>query len=151
VELPLAQPPDTGPGLGAGDTSTPSARPRRVLITDDNVDAAQTLATALAMAGHDVRTASNGEGTLQAAACFLPEVVVLDIGMPGLSGYDVARRLRQEPALSTAYLVALTGWGSREDQQRALEAGFDVHVTKPASAEHIEHLIAAAANRDAAT
>jgi CheY-like chemotaxis protein len=62
--------------------------------------------------------------------------------MPGLSGYDVARRLRQEPSLRAAYLVALTGWGSREDQQRALQAGFDVHVTKPASAEHIEHLIA---------
>lgn len=150
VELPLAQVqlPDAGLGLRANDASTPLARPSRVLITDDNIDAAQTLATALALAGHEVRTASDGEGALQAAASFLPEVVVLDIGMPGLSGYDVARRLRQEPSLSTAYLVALTGWGSREDQQRALEAGFDVHVTKPASAEHIERLIAG--YRDAA-
>ncbi|WP_051241969.1 hybrid sensor histidine kinase/response regulator [Azohydromonas australica] len=153
VELPLAQlqSPDAGPDPEAKDGRTPSAPPRRVLITDDNVDAAQTLATALAMAGHEVRTASDGEGALQAAASFLPEVVVLDIGMPGLSGYDVARRLRQEPSLSKAYLVALTGWGSWEDQQRALEAGFDVHVTKPASAEHIEHLITAAANRETAS
>jgi CheY-like chemotaxis protein len=135
VELPLAQ-------VEPKTSATPSARPRRVLIADDNVEAAQALGTALAMAGHEVRTASNGEGALQAAASFVPDVVLLDIGMPGLSGYDVARRLRQEPSLCAAYLVALTGWGSREDQQRALQAGFDVHVTKPASAEHIEYLIA---------
>jgi CheY-like chemotaxis protein len=144
VELPLAQaePSDGAPYTGPKTSATPSARPRRVLIADDNVEAAQALGTALAMAGHEVRTASNGEGALQAAASFVPDVVLLDIGMPGLSGYDVARRLRQEPSLCAAYLVALTGWGSREDQQRALQAGFDVHVTKPASAEHIEYLIA---------
>jgi CheY-like chemotaxis protein len=144
VELPLAQaePSDGAPRTGPKTSGTPPARPRRVLIADDNVEAAQALGTALAMAGHQVRTASDGEGALQAAASFAPDVVMLDIGMPGLSGYDVARRLRQEPSLRAAYLVALTGWGSREDQQRALQAGFDVHVTKPASAEHIEHLIA---------
>jgi PAS domain S-box-containing protein len=144
VELLLAQaePSDGAPRTGPKTSGTPPARPRRVLIADDNVEAAQALGTALAMAGHQVRTASDGEGALQAAASFTPDVVVLDIGMPGLSSYDVARRLRQEPSLCAAYLVALTGWGSREDQQRALQAGFDVYVTKPASAEHIEHLIA---------
>ncbi|WP_066334561.1 hybrid sensor histidine kinase/response regulator [Azohydromonas lata] len=119
IDLPLAQSPDAVPGPGAKDGSTSSARPRRVLITDANGGAAQTLAAVLTMAGHEVRTASDGEGALLAAASFLPEVVVQDIGMPGLSGYDVARRLRQEPWLSTAYLVALTGRNSSAPWKQA--------------------------------
>jgi CheY-like chemotaxis protein len=103
---------------------------RRVLVVDDNADAADSLAMLLQVRGDDVRVAYDGEEALVAEEAFRPDVVLLDIGMPKLSGYEVGRRIRElrGPA---PLVVAITGWGQEEDRQRAREAGFDHHFTKP--------------------
>ncbi|HET6576512.1 MAG TPA: response regulator [Fimbriiglobus sp.] len=103
----------------------------RVLLVDDNVDGADSLAALVRLAGHDARVAHDGPGALATAAAFRPQVVVLDIGLPGLSGYEVARRLRANLDLSGAVLVAVTGYGRDEDREQAREAGFDHHLVKP--------------------
>ena len=124
-----------------------SATPRRVLLVDDSHDAAESLALVLETAGHETRVAFDGEAGLRAAAEFQPEVAILDIGMPKVNGYDLARRLRQQPWGKSIYLVALTGWGQEADQQRARDAGFDTHLVKPAALETIDRLLQGA--RDA--
>jgi CheY-like chemotaxis protein len=114
-----------------------------VLVVDDNVDAAESLAVVLRLTGHQARTAHSGAAALQAAGAFRPEAVLLDIGLPGgLSGYELAPRLRQLPGLGGALLVALTGFGQEEDKRRAEEAGFDAHLTKPADLEALQALLA---------
>lgn len=115
---------------------------RRVLVVDDNVDAAETLTMVLALAGHETRCAHDGHQALEVARAFRPEVAFLDIGLPGLSGLDVARRFRADPALAGAYLVALTGWGTEDDKRTCLEAGFDLHLTKPVDAASVEQALA---------
>jgi len=114
---------------------------RRVLIADDNVDAAESLAILLRLAGHDVLVAHDGLGALRLATHERPDVVVLDIGMPGMNGYEVARCLRREAWGSGLRLIAVTGWGQDEDRRRALAAGFDSHLTKPFEPEHLESLV----------
>ncbi len=104
---------------------------RRVLVVDDNKDAADSLAMLLRLAGQDVRAAYDGPSALTQAKDFQPATVFLDIGMPGMDGYEVARRLRSEPELRGVVLVALTGWGQEEDRRRSKEAGFDQHMVKP--------------------
>ena len=94
------------------------------------------------MAGHEVRTAHDGQGGLDAAVEFRPDVVVLDIGMPGLTGYDVARRLRATPGFRHTVLVAVTGWGQAEDRRRTAEAGFDHHLVKPVDPAVLDRLLA---------
>ena len=128
VRLPLAMPAPAGPAADA--PSSPSPRRRwRALVVDDNVDAADSLAANLRHEGHEVHTCYDGEQALQRLRTQQAEVVVLDIGMPGLNGYEVARRVReQQPQV---LLVALTGWGQEKDRERAREAGFDLHRTKP--------------------
>jgi PAS domain S-box-containing protein len=116
--------------------------PRRILVVDDNLDSAESLATLLQFSGHEVRVAHDGPGALAAAKQFLPDVVLLDIGMPGMSGYQVARRLREEPALRHMTLVAQTGWGQEEDRRRAKDAGFDHHLVKPVVLRELHELIA---------
>ncbi|SFD79943.1 hybrid sensor histidine kinase/response regulator [Massilia yuzhufengensis] len=103
----------------------------RILVTDDNVDAAMTLALLLEMEGHELRTAHDGLDALKIAAQFRPDIVFLDIGMPGMSGYDVVRRLKAMEALERTSFVAVSGWGTSEDLARSKEAGFDRHFTKP--------------------
>jgi len=103
---------------------------RRVLVVDDNTDAADSLAMLLQVRGDDVRVAYDGEQALFAEQEFKPDVLLLDIGMPKLSGYDVARRVRDARG-AEVFIVAITGWGQEEDRQRAREAGFDHHFTKP--------------------
>jgi CheY-like chemotaxis protein len=105
---------------------------RRILVVDDDVDGAETLAILLRVSGHDVRVAHDGLSTLKIAADFLPEVVFLDVGMPGMDGFETARQLRQSAQLDTAVLVALTGYGRAEDRARAAQAGFDHFLVKPA-------------------
>lgn len=104
---------------------------RRIMLVDDNVDYISTMATLLTMLGHDVRTAHDGNAAVQVAQEFAPEFVFMDIGMPGMSGYDVARRLRQQPQLASSVLIAVTGWGQEKDRQLSRSAGFDVHLVKP--------------------
>ncbi|MBY0523125.1 MAG: response regulator [Gemmataceae bacterium] len=103
----------------------------RILVVDDNVDAADSLAMLLQMAGHEVRTAHDGSAAIETACEFFPDVVLLDIGLPGMTGYEVARQLRSRSQQRELLLVALTGYGQDEDRQRSHDAGFDHHLTKP--------------------
>jgi PAS domain S-box-containing protein len=114
----------------------------RILIADDNRDAAESLSMLLELAGHEVRVAHLGRTALSLAQTFRPDTALLDIGMPDLSGYEVARELRQAPWAANIQLIALTGWGQGEDRRRALEAGFDHHMTKPIDPDRLESLIA---------
>jgi CheY-like chemotaxis protein/anti-sigma regulatory factor (Ser/Thr protein kinase) len=105
--------------------------PRRVLVVDDNVDAAATLDLLLRSLGHETRVANDGMKALEIAREFRPEVILLDIGMPGLDGYEVARRLRAMNHGTSFRIIAVTGWGQDADRSKAKEAGFDVHLVKP--------------------
>ncbi len=117
------------------------AQPLRVLMVDDLVDTAKSLAMLLRRSGHDVRIAHSGPDALAAAAEYHPEVVLLDIGLPGMSGYEVARRMRQSPEHNNTKLIALTGYGQESDQQRSREAGFDYHLVKPVGLQKIQEAL----------
>src|SRR5688572_23890454 len=119
-----------------------SAPRRRILVVDDHRDSARMLGILLDTLGHDVRTAHNGPQAIDDVVAFHPEVVFLDIGLPELDGYEVARRLRAKPEGRALKLIALTGWGHDEDRRRALEAGFDHHVVKPVTAKTLRELLA---------
>ncbi len=114
---------------------------RRILIVDDNEDSASTLATMLELSGHVARAAFTGKEALAVAGEFHPEVAFLDIGLPGMDGYEVAQRFRSTAALKDVLLVALTGWGSEEDRRKSLEAGFDLHLTKPVDFSAVDALL----------
>jgi PAS domain S-box-containing protein len=114
---------------------------RRILIVDDNSDSADSLATILSMLGHTTKTANDGFRALEVAEDFLPDVVLLDIGMPRLNGYETARRMRQRPWGQAAVLVALTGWGQDDDRRKSSEAGFDTHLVKPIEVTEIIRLL----------
>jgi two-component system CheB/CheR fusion protein len=103
----------------------------RVLVVDDNVDAAQSLGMLLKLSGQDVVIAHDGMAALERAIEHRPQLVLLDIGMPGMDGYEVCRRLRDERVTEKVVVVALTGWGQEEDRVRSLQAGFDYHFVKP--------------------
>jgi signal transduction histidine kinase len=122
----------------------PPVEPRRVLIVEDNADAREVLRTALALDGHEVHEAADGCDGLEAALRLVPDVVLLDVGLPGLDGYEVARRIRAEPTGARMRLVALTGYGQAGDRQRALEAGFDVHLVKPVTPERLAEALSGA-------
>ncbi len=115
---------------------------RRILVVDDNRDAADSLGLVLELAGHEARVAYDGPSALVAAREFRPDVVLLDIGLPGMSGYEVAQRLRQEAGLANALLVAMTGFGQPEDRQRSQAAGFHAHCVKPADLETLQGVLA---------
>jgi len=119
-------------------------RARRVMIADDNKDAADSLGMLLDLAGHEVRVVYTGRSALEIAQTFRPDVAFIDIGMPDMTGYEVAQQLRREPWGSGPFLVALTGWGQDDDRRRAREAGFDRHLTKPVASDDVDGLIAAA-------
>ena len=120
---------------------------RRILIVDDNQDAAESLSMLLELEGHEVRVAHLGKTALSLAHQFRPDTVVLDIGMPDLSGYEVATMLRREPWATNLQLIALTGWGQDHDRRRALDAGFDHHLIKPVNPEQLSGLIASRSPR----
>ncbi len=116
---------------------------RRVLVVDDNADVVASTAELLRMSGHEVATASDGLAAIKTAATFAPQVVLLDIGLPGMDGHEVVRRLRKLPQTATALLIALSGYGQVDDRQRSIDAGFDHHLIKPADPDRIAALIAA--------
>jgi CheY-like chemotaxis protein len=120
----------------------------RILLVDDNVDSAQTMATLLRMEGHDIDVVYDGETALQRAQATSPDAVFLDIGLPGMSGFQVARELRARAQTRHALLVAVTGYGQASDRQRALEAGFDHHLVKPVELAALERLLAVLKKRD---
>jgi len=114
----------------------------RLLIVDDNEDAANTLGRLLTLLGKDVRVVHGGPAAIVEVVKFQPQVVLLDLGMPGMDGIETARHIRARPAGGEIALVALTGWGQEHDRQRTEEAGFAAHLVKPVNAEQIEALLA---------
>ena len=120
----------------------PGTTGRRILIVDDNRDAAISLGMLLELSGYEIETAYDGSASIDAAARFQPQVILLDIGLPGLDGYEVARRMRSEPWGKQATLVAVTGWGQAEDRERSKAAGFDAHLVKPVDHDALVKLLA---------
>jgi len=119
------------------------ARERRVLVVDDNVDAAESLAALLRYANYDVRVAHGGNEALEMLPSFSPEVVVLDIGLPGMDGYELAKVLRGRTETRGALFLAVTGYGQESDRARARESGFDHHLTKPVDFARLQALLEA--------
>ncbi|QEL14918.1 PAS domain S-box protein [Limnoglobus roseus] len=140
VRLPLADAATPLPSTGPPE-ETPAAARLRVLVVDDNVDAAVSLAMLLEMKGHEVRVAHDGPDALRVLGSYRPRLVVLDIGLPGMTGYEVARRIRASTELEGVALAALTGWGQDEDRRRSRAAGFDYHLTKPADPGEIDRIL----------
>ena len=136
-----------GPTVHRGDASASTTVRRRILVADDNIDALESLATLLELGGHEVYSASNGTLAFECAERHLPEVALLDIGMPLLDGYEVARRIRAQPWGKAITLVALTGWGQDSDRRRSREAGFDSHLVKPLDLDKLTELLASLARR----
>jgi two-component system CheB/CheR fusion protein len=114
---------------------------RRVLVVDDNVDSAASIAAFLKLSGHEVRMAHDGTAAIEAARQMRPEFVFLDLGLPGMDGFEVARRLRMEPGVQGARIIALSGFGQEADRQRSLEAGIDQHLVKPADLSFLASLL----------
>ena len=114
----------------------------RILVVDDNHDSALSLAMMLSIMGHETRTAHDGESAVATAESFLPEVVLLDIGLPKLNGYEVAQRIREKDWGASMFLIAVTGWGQEEDRQRSSEVGLNVHMVKPVEPSALEKLLA---------
>ncbi|HEX5273035.1 MAG TPA: ATP-binding protein, partial [Gemmataceae bacterium] len=142
IHLPTVPPPAAGRAGGDGqETARPSGR-HRIVLADDNTDSADSLALMLQLMGHEVRTAHDGHAAVEAAEAFRPDVVLLDIGMPRMNGYDACRAIRERPWGKDVVLVALTGWGQEEDKRRSQEAGFDRHLVKPVEPAALEKLLA---------
>jgi CheY-like chemotaxis protein len=117
-------------------------RPLRILVADDNADSADSLAKLLRLSGHEVHTTYDGMEALEAVQSLRPEVVLLDIGMPKLNGHDVCRSIREQPWSLEVTVIAVSGWGDEQARQRALQAGFDVHLTKPVNHRELMALVA---------
>jgi CheY-like chemotaxis protein len=140
LTLPAAAPaPDPAPRMPSGATA---AAARRVLIIEDNADTAQTMRDLLELGGHEVDVAATGTEGLDAAGRFQPELVLCDIGLPGMDGYEVARALRRNPATASTRLIAISGYARDEDRQRSMDAGFDLHVAKPLDPADLLRLLA---------
>ena len=142
VRLPLLiSPPYVAPPSSDG-AKTQALSKCRILVVDDNKDSADTLAMLLRLKGNDIRTAYDGLEAVEVAEMFQPKFVLLDIGLPKLNGYDVARRIRQQPWGRDVILIALTGWGKDEDRRLSQEAGFNFHIVKPVDLAALEELLA---------
>ncbi len=143
IHLPLIEPPVESPPLPPAG----AVAPLRILVVDDNQDSADSLAMLLQIDGHDVATAYAAKTALQRAQSIKPDIVLLDIGLPEIDGYEVARRLREMPELNGVRLIALTGYGQAEDRRRTRDAGFDGHLVKPVDLAELNQAIAAKASR----
>ncbi len=143
VRLPAAEPDQPAPGTARcpGVRAAPAIPSHRILAVDDNRDAADSLGHLLRLLGAVVHVAYDGSSALEAMRTHRPSVVLLDIGMPGMDGHEVARRVRQDPELRDLTLIALTGWGQKEDRLRSLEAGFDHHLVKPVDLKALRDLL----------
>ncbi len=118
-------------------------KPRfRILVVDDNPDSALSMAMMLSMMGHETRTAHDGEAAVATAEAFRPQVVLLDIGLPKLNGYEVAQRIRKEEWGASMFLVAITGWGQDEDRRRSEDVGMNLHLVKPVEPSALDRVLA---------
>jgi PAS domain S-box-containing protein len=153
LTLPVATARAAGKAPATVPAPSPAVTPRRILVVDDNRDAAESLVALLQIAGHDVRYAFDGEAAIAIAEQYRPDVMILDLGMPEVSGYDVARRIRERPWGKQVYLIALSGWGQADERRRTQEAGFDAHFVKPIAPEDLSRVLEASgagpANPDA--
>ena len=140
VSLPTAAAPTNAETVAPPSVATPSAA-LRILVVDDNVDAAETMTLLLGMSGHDARAAFGGQQALDVAFSFRPDIVFLDIGLPGMNGYEVARRLRADPSMVNTKLIALTGWGAENDVRQSKSEGFLAHLTKPVDPDAIDAIL----------
>jgi CheY-like chemotaxis protein len=147
LRLPAIQPPAEEGRARPPERRAPSAK-RRILVVEDNADARKMLGVALKQAGHEVHEASDGLSAIETGSAVKPEIALVDIGLPGVDGYEVARALRANPDGRRPVLIAVTGYGQPDDKQRATEAGFDAHITKPIDHERLERLIHEAGRRD---
>ncbi len=142
--------PAAGPGgpPRAGDPASPQGGPaahgpgRRILVVDDNRDSARSMARMLKLLGNEVRTAHDGIEAVEAAEEFRPEVILMDVGMPRLNGYEATRRIREQPWGQSVTIIALTGWGQEGDRVQSREAGCDGHLVKPVNLPDLEKLLA---------
>jgi CheY-like chemotaxis protein/anti-sigma regulatory factor (Ser/Thr protein kinase) len=142
VRLPLSEPTvDAAAAAAAPGQGQVSGPRRRVLIVEDHADAAQTLEALVQLHGHDVRHASDGDAALKLIAEYRPEVLLLDIGLPGMDGFEIARRMRGAQATRASLIVAISGYGQERDRRRALECGFDHHFVKPVNAQALMALL----------
>jgi CheY-like chemotaxis protein len=142
VRLPTVLAPGSERATESRIAAVPDLSGLRVLVVDDNVDAASSLAMLLRTEGHEIRITHDGMAALRVAHEFRPHVVFLDIGLPGLDGFEVARALRREPSVEGILLVAMTGCGQRGDRERSREAGFDHHLVKPAEFDRVRQILA---------
>jgi CheY-like chemotaxis protein len=148
VHLPISK------GAAAGRPQEPAANNRahktfgRILVVDDNRDSAESLAQLLESLGNTTLTAFDGYEALEVGTKFHPNVVLLDIGLPKLNGYDTARKIREQPWGHKAVIVALTGWGKEEDRRQSSQAGFDSHLVKPVEFEELTALLATLTHPD---
>jgi CheY-like chemotaxis protein len=127
---------------GPAFTPQPPVQRFKILVVDDNHDSALSMSMMLSIMGHDTRTAHDGETAVATAQTFLPDVVLLDIGLPKLNGYEVAQRIREQSWGAAMYLIAVTGWGQDEDRQRSSEVGLNLHMVKPVEPAALEKLLA---------
>ena len=153
VRLPaMASPPMASKRPPRADEATaPTSIRRRVLVVDDNADAADSLVALMDVFGHDARVANDGHQALELAARFCPDVMLLDIGLPGLSGLEVARRLRAQASFDNTVLVAVTGYGHQDDRDQTLAAGFDHHLVKPVDFDNLQKILESACSRSTET
>ena len=142
VRLPALLAPEPVPRSMVDETTEAAGPSLRVLVVDDNLDSARSLGMLLKASGHDARMAYDGPTAVKAALDYRPNVVLLDIGLPGFDGFEVAKQLRQQPALSSLLLVAMTGYGQESDLQRSQDSGFDHHMVKPVSFEKVQQILA---------
>lgn len=142
MRLPTDASPATSGASAPGTDRDSAATPRRILIVDDNRDSANTLSMLLKLSKHQVSTAYDGLGAVEEFQRSLPEVVLMDIGLPGMNGLDAAKAIRALPEGRDVTLVAMTGWGQDEDRQRTKEAGFDRHLVKPVERAQLLQLLA---------
>lgn len=145
VRLPMVSPDKPASDSPPVEVPQPVHRSLRVLVVDDNVDAAKSLAMLLTIAGHRSRAVHSGADALEAILDYQPEVVLLDIGLPGMDGYEVAQRIRMQSSLDKVVIVGMTGYGQEEDQKKGREAGFDHHLVKPADFKKLKEILAAVA------
>jgi CheY-like chemotaxis protein len=141
IDVPAAAEPFPQPAIAA------TGACKRVLIVDDNIDACETLAMMLELLGQQTRQAHEGAGALKAAAEYKPELIFMDIGLPGLTGHEVAERMRRELGMTETYIVALSGYGTEEDRRKSLFAGFDNHFVKPLDPTALPAILAEADRR----
>ena len=139
VRHPLA---DIATTTQPSDAAPATPAPRRILVVDDNRDGAESLARVLELSGQSTRVAADGRAALTEAEAFRPDVILLDIGLPRLNGFEVARRIRQEPWGASITLIAVTGWGQEEHRRESSDAGFDVHLVKPVDPIKLVRLLA---------